>query len=137
MADVELAILNRLSTTAAITNQVGDRIYPHYVRQADRTTPYLVYKVGITPEMAFDGPVGVERATLQIAAVTDTEPEAVALSKLIQTAFDGQRGTWAGLVVQGCFVNQGGIEGSVLTEPTTEQIINFIRSLAVDVIYSV
>ena len=84
MSDIGPAFVTHLSGITAVTNLIAadgiTRLYPQYVREADRTYPYVLYHVTTESIEAFDGPGEVERARIELAAVTPLNtPDAIAV----------------------------------------------------------
>ena len=131
------AITTQLLGTSGVTAIVGTRIYPEYDRQINKTYPLAVYKVeNVTTYMANQGPTGFETADYVIAAIGETYADADAVASAIQTALDGQRGTWGNIVVQGVFLKQDGIADDVVTIPNTEEILLYTKELSFSVSYN-
>ena len=115
---------------------VSNRIYPDWARQQDKVYPLIVYMIeGVQAERAFDGAIGLESANVVIACVGTTYASAAAISDAVQAALDCQRGTWTGVVVQGCFLQDDGISDDVITVPQSEQITAYVRKLTFDIHY--
>ena len=135
MSDFDAALYLKLTNDAGVSAILGTRVYPSYDRQIDRVYPLAVYKLNVSPIPAFDGPSGVEQGTATIAAVATTDPGAKALADAIQAALDQQPGTWAGVVVQGMFLQPDGVRDDVVTEPSTEAILYYVKELTFDVTF--
>jgi hypothetical protein len=116
-----------------LTGVIGNtRVYPAYVREADKVYPLACYKIeNVTPQMASDGPTGLVSADYVIAAIDTTYNGSVTLANAIQTALDGA--TWTdntnGVVVQGCFLKDDGREEETVTQQDTEVILYFVTTL--------
>ena len=133
MSDIATAIVSRLAAVPAVTGIIADRVYPDYVRQADKVYPLAVYSIKINPVATFDGNPGIRYATLSLAAVDTTYEGASALAAAIETAIEGQSGTWDTIFVQGVFLQDNGISDDVVTEPTTEEILAYVKSMTFDI----
>ena len=131
------AIVYKLSSDAGVSAIVVDRIYPQYVRENDRLYPMIVYKIdNVDPQMTHDGPNGLESADLTLAAIGMSQVDARLLAEAIQTSINGSRGVWGDLTVQGCFLKDDGINDDVITEPTTEEILAYVKELSFTVWYA-
>ena len=129
------ALVSYLQADTALAALIVDRIYPEFDSPEDHLYPLAVYKLDVTPLMANDGPIGLETATLTIAAIAPTYAQAKDVGSALQTALDGKRGTWSGVVVQGAFLNDDGVTDDVVTEPTTRQILYYIKELTFTIAY--
>lgn len=136
MADIALAIVSVLNGNSGVTSLIGKRLYPQYDRSTDHIYPLGCYHVQITPITAFDGAPGIEYAVITIAGIGSTQASATAVANALKAALQNQTGTWAGVVVQGCFLQDNGIRDDVVTEPTTEEIICYVRELTFDLVYN-
>lgn len=130
-------VIAKLAASAAVAALVADRIYPQYVREADRRTPYLVLKIEqVEAIRTFAGPCGLETADLVIAAVGATQKEADTIARAVQTTLDyALHQTWGSVTVQGCFLKEDGINDDVVTQPETEEILAFVKQLDFSVTY--
>jgi hypothetical protein len=116
---------------------VSTRVYPEYVRAADVSYPYIVYKRENTSNgQSYTGATGLSACELVIAAVGKTQQQAEALSNAIAAAIDGDTSTWGACTVQGCWLSDDGINDEVVTEEETEQIIAYVKELRFDLRYS-
>ena len=136
MSDIALAIVEKLTTDPDVEQAIGGRIYPEYVKEADRVYPLVVMELQIGIAEGFDGPSGLEYAVAQIAAVAKSYSQAVAVAGLIKTALDGKSGTWADVEVQGAFLQPDGLKDDVVTDPKTEEILYYVRVLSFDLAYT-
>jgi hypothetical protein len=136
MADIATAVVSKLASVAGVTALIENRVYPSYDRQTDRTDPLAVYSLDITPITDFDGPTGVMTAVLEIAAIAETYAEAVALGKAIYAALEFQSGDWGGVTVQGCFMQDEGERDDKVTDPTSEEILFFVKSFRFDLTFN-
>jgi hypothetical protein len=136
MVDIAPAIFNRLTTDSGVTNLIGTRVYPSYDRQSDRIYPLVTYKFDITPQAAFDGTAGIEYAVGKFAAVATTYAGATQVADALYNSLEARSGTWAGVVVQGCYLQENGISDDVVTDPTTEEILYYVKVLQFDIQYS-
>lgn len=125
------AVFNLLSNDPGVRPIVAARIYPNYNRQDDRIYPLLVYKIeNESNYLTNDNAVSGASADIIIAAVTARYSDTAALARLILAAMDGAHGTWAGVKVQGIFSKDDAGTDDVVTEPTTEKILYYVKELS-------
>jgi hypothetical protein len=130
-------IFSKLTTTSAISAIVSTRVYPEYVRAADVSYPYVVYKrENISNGQSFTGGTGLSACELVIAAVGSNQQQAEALSNAIESALDGDTSTWGTCTVQGCWLSDDGVNDDIVTEQETEQIIAYVKELRFDIRYN-
>lgn len=133
---ISVSIKTQLAGNSGVRALVAARVYPDWARMQDKIYPLIVYEIsGVQVLRGMDGPIGLESAVVTIAAVGKTYDEAVKVSDAVQDALDCQLGTWAGVVVQGCFLQDDGITDEVFTATNTEQITAYIRKLTFDITY--
>lgn len=100
-ARAEHAIYSKLSTTLAITQLVGSRIYPNVIPQTS-TYPAIRYQRISGPRVhSLTGPSGLASPRFQIDAVAQSYLEAGAVADAVRVALDGFRGVVAGVSVEG------------------------------------
>lgn len=136
MADIATGIVSKLRDEAAVAAIIGTCIYPSYDRQSDRDYPLVVYKLDVSPITDFDGPTGVMSGVLNIAAIADTYAQAVALGKALYAALESQQGDWGGVTVQGCFMQDDGERDENVTDPTTEEILKYVKNFTFDLTFN-
>ena len=125
------AFYDYLATVEAITDLIGDRVYPQYVKLADKTPPLIVYKLDNTTSIVTysDGANALKSADIVITAVGKHYADAQAVADALVSALDGQSGTWGTVTVQGCFLHDDGISDDVITEPESEEVMYFVKEL--------
>jgi hypothetical protein len=115
------------------------RIYPEYVRMADKSYPQCVFSLdNYEPDIAMDGPVGTATIDLKIVAVDSTYSGADALGSQVANALDGTKGIWGdsdGLEVQGCFLSEMSNDSFVDTDMAT--ILYYVNQLTFHVVFVV
>ena len=141
MADLADAIFARLSTDSGVSAIVGSstaaRVYPVWDRVADHVFPLVVYKIDVSQDVAFDGPISLATGNIRIAAVARSYDAAVALANAIMASLIGASGTWAGVEVQGVFpAEQNSIADDVVNDPATENVLFYIRELTFDAAFT-
>jgi len=130
------AIFSQVTSNGPVAALIGTRLYPEYDKQADKVYPLAVYKVeNVTPLSTNTGSAGLESADVIIAAIAPKYADAATLARAIVNALDCQKGTWTGIVVQGCFLKDDGIADNVVTEPTTEEILYHVKEITFTVWY--
>lgn len=101
-----IAIVNKLSATAAVTAIVSTRITPQFTSQ-EPTFPALVYTVigSETPNTLAGKNRALKRYTVQIDCFAATETATAALAKLVVEALAPDGTPWTSTTdgVQGCF----------------------------------
>lgn len=97
---VEYAVRARLKAVTAITNIVGNRIYPNLLPQ-DVTLEAITYRKVSAPHVhAFGSDAGLSNPRFQIDAWADVYTEVITLAAAIQAGLSRFRGTIAGEVIQ-------------------------------------
>lgn len=111
--DLHPALFAFLVADAAIAASVPAgsgkyHIYPNVLPQSVQTTSIVYQEVSQLGDHHNEGPSGIARTRLQIAAWAKTPPAARALALLIKARLDGYRGTMgsggAAVTVQGVFL---------------------------------
>lgn len=100
----ERTLYSILSSTGAVTQLVGDRIYPVQIDQGAGLPAIAYQQISGPREHNVSGPIGWVRARYQITAWADTYLDAIDLATAIRVAVDGYSGTIAGLVIDHIFV---------------------------------
>lgn len=98
------AIYAKLSAAAALTALVGNRIEPAVASQLD-ARPFVTMEVE-SEEFGgtHAGSDGTATAILKLNCESTTYTNANAVAVAVRNALNFQKGTWGGIVVQGCFV---------------------------------
>lgn len=137
---ISKAIFNRLSTDAGVAaivstkdangNTIAVRVYPEDAHAFEKTLPLAVYKIeSATAIMAHDGPCGLNEGVVVIAAEAITYDGAATLGQAIDASLGNAKGTWAGIVVQGCFREDDGQSDDVFTLPVSEDLTIYVQQL--------
>jgi hypothetical protein len=127
----------KLSTTTAVSSLIGNRIYPEYDLSADKVYPLAVYKIeNVTPQLASDGPTGLESADYIIAAISPTYGQAQQVARAIYNALEGYSVTTDDIQIQGCFLKDDGFTDNVMTEQESERILFYITEASFQVWYA-
>ena len=114
----ERAIYSILSTTGAITQVVGDRIYPKKIEQGV-DLPAITYQQISGPRVYnVSGPIGWVPSRHQITAWATNNLQAADLAAAIIVAFGGLSGTVASLEIDHIFVEDEGDIESLSAENT-------------------
>ena len=108
----EKAIYSILSTTGAVTQLVGDRIYPVQIDQVAGLPAITYQQISGPREHNVDGPIGWVQARYQINCWTEGDSgaylEVCDLATAVREAIDGYSGTSASLVIDHIFVEDEG-----------------------------
>lgn len=111
------AIFGKLTDDPTVSGLLGDRVYPLQAVQFSRF-PLAAYEFGDSQyDQTYSGPSGLSSHAGTIACVGLTFDSAEALGNAVRTLINGQKGTWGGVTVLGCFVNDVGdaLESAVET----------------------
>ncbi len=132
MPTLSPTVFARLTTDAGVSAIVAERVYPLYVREADKVFPYACFKTeAVSSHMASDGPTGLYSADLIVAAVDKTLIGSAALADAIQKSLDGA--TWSdtpnNIRIQGSFLKDDGREELPVTDQDTEAILYYQTEL--------
>lgn len=127
------ALVGRLKGHAAVSAELGDRIYADWI---DRRNPYwpaaTVQLDSDEPDYHAGGVDGVRRASLTVTAWARTRAEATAAGDAIEARLSGSRGSWLGLAVLGCFTQSRDVQ----SEEATNHDLEFAgREITAEVIY--
>ena len=129
MSDIATAIVSRIQSETSLF------VYPEYVRENDNQYPLAVYQIKVTPCPTFSGDAGLRYATLTVAAIDTSYAGSATAAHAIETAINGQHGTWAGIVIQGVFLQDDGISDDVVTEPVSEMILAYVKTMTFDIAF--
>lgn len=100
------ALYGKLSGVSAVTNLVSTRIYPFGRVPQPPTFPHVSYDVGDAEYISsMGGASGLASNEIEITCMALTQSAAKELALEIRAALHGQRGTWGGVAVRGCFVS--------------------------------
>jgi len=106
MADIEDAIYSRLTTGTTV---VGLRVYPSLIDDSTTATPYIIYeKTSGEHVKCMTGMVGIAEAEFNILCVTSGTSaynSAKSIRNSVRLILDGKTGTWGGVNVRACFIN--------------------------------
>jgi hypothetical protein len=99
---LETALRSYVLADVAIAAAVGVRMYPRRLPQGP-TLPALVYQRVDTRRLHdFDGPDGLPRARVQIAAWASNVAGAWELANAVRARLDGYRGAWGDVTIGSC-----------------------------------
>jgi hypothetical protein len=97
--DIGKSIYNILSTTTAINNLVGTRIFPNVAAQSE-AFPFIIYDVqNDSPEDTKDGVANLDITNMMVSSYSDSYAEATKLGNYIRDALDRYSGTNSGVVI--------------------------------------
>lgn len=93
---IEEALARHLAADGRVAGIVGTRIYPGTIPQ-DQTLEAIAYQrvPDEGPIMSHQGPLGVEKARLQVTCQAQKYSEALTLAQAVKTALQGFRGPMA------------------------------------------
>jgi len=102
---IEKAIDSLLRSNATLTALVSGRIYPMIRDQADGL-PAVTFQIISAPRLhAFDGPIGMVQARIQINCFAADDPLGAAnISEIIRKAFDGFQGSPADVRIEALLI---------------------------------
>jgi hypothetical protein len=138
MASLGVSLFTQLQSISAITALVANRIYPQYQKLADKTYPAITYKVGqLSTINVYDPSMANALVSCQVTfdCIGQSYADSGAVASAVQKAFDGFSGTWGGTTIQGCFLEEDGINDYVETDEVTEEILTYIKEIAFKVWY--
>jgi hypothetical protein len=99
---LETALRSYVLADATVAALAGTRMYPRRLPQGP-TLPALVYQRVDTRRLHdFDGPDGLPRARVQIAAWAANVQGATDAAALVRARLDGYRGAWGDVEVGAC-----------------------------------
>ena len=100
------AIYSILVNTTAITDIVGQAIYPEIAPQG-KEMPFVIYQIDeVIPETTKDGPSCLDTYSINLIVFGKEYDELSLLSQEIRTALDRYRG-----IVEGVDIDQGNFKG--------------------------
>jgi regulator of RNase E activity RraA len=114
MTDAGQIIYARLKTIAGVTAIVGAgdaaRIWPHDQPPAERVYPLITYQcaMGDDGDMLNPGAMQLVSERIAISSIAETYDQAKELADAVcgdstAPALNNQKGTWGGVIVEGCF----------------------------------
>jgi hypothetical protein len=134
---IQEQIVSVLTTDSDVTNLIGNRVYPEYNLSADKVYPLAVYKVeNVSPQIASDGPTGLESCDFIVAAISPTYGQAQTLARTIYNALEGYQIRTDSIQVQGMFLKDDGFSDNVQTEQESERILYYICEVSMTCWYS-
>lgn len=94
------AIYNILSTTSAVTDIVGTKIYPEIAPQ-NESQPYIVYSVvSNNPTDTKEENGNVDEATIEVYCFNTKYSTAIDLGVAVRAALERKNGTFGGVKIQ-------------------------------------
>jgi hypothetical protein len=137
MSSPAQAIVSQLLDTDTITALVSNRIYPSLARIADLTYPMLVYRISdVSTLQTYSGTDGYTTCKVEIAAIGLNYNDPDALIWAVVSALDSQAGTWGGVTVQGCFLDEDGVSDDDAQETESEAFNEFIKRATFTMIFN-
>jgi Protein of unknown function (DUF3168) len=125
MASPGIAIVSILQQTGL----VGNNIYPNLARIGDGNYPMIVFKVSdVSTTQTYTGTDPLASCKVELAAIALTYGEADAIAWALVAALDNSSGTWGGVTVQGCFLDEDGISDDDAQETASESLNYFIKT---------
>lgn len=98
--DVYDALVARLKATAAVTDLVGQRIFPDEVPQGKLFPAVFYMTVSDTKDHFITEMSSLESPNIQLTTYADTKDGAAAVAEAIKTAINGYQGTLSGISIQ-------------------------------------
>ena len=125
------AINARLKADTAVNAIVAGRIYPH---MAAGVYPAVVYSED-TAEYPrhYTGSDGFTRTTVEVGCLARSYGAAIDLANAVRASLDGKAGTWGGVTVQGCFVQDE--TDDIIRDPAVAENKFYLRQQSYLVIY--
>jgi len=99
MPDIREAVYERLTSDAAITALVGNRVRPGILGQDDDYPAIRYETVSWVPPQDLRGSTSLVAVRVQIDVLALTIAEAATIADLVRNRFDGWSGTAAGLTI--------------------------------------
>jgi hypothetical protein len=131
VSDIASDTIQNLLNTSAVTTLVGTSVYPDWSTLADDSYPMIVCKIeGVTSTHTYGGTDSLTSCTINLACIGKSYSDAVSVANAVQDTLDGFSGTWGTTTIQGVFLNDDGVNDEVTTEPESEAILYFVRTLA-------
>jgi hypothetical protein len=103
MGTADEAIYGRLTTDAAASALLGDRVFKLYADQASAYPRAVVETADDERPRNYAGATGQLRCEATVTCIDRTYKGAKALARAVRDALDNQSGTWGGAVVQRVF----------------------------------
>lgn len=135
------AIYQKLISDATVTNIIGTRIYPNFIREPDKYDdegsalfPQASYEVKNPQyDTTYTGNSGLVFAdvTITVAALRYTQCETAAQS--IVNSLDQQSGTWGGVQVSRVFFQD--MDDATVTDASSEQILYYVKDITFNVVF--
>jgi hypothetical protein len=116
------ALFAKLSSDQSILDLTGNedgsaRIFPNYVREQDQVYPLMMYDAkDLDIDSCFDGDGGISTVSVTVRCIATNYDEAETLATALIKSLNNSSGTWGGLVVQGCFLDESGVTEEVIYE---------------------
>jgi hypothetical protein len=102
------AIYGKLTATTAVAALISTRVYPSQAVQF-AAFPLVAYDVTDSEyDQTYAGPSGLSSHVITLSCVGLTHDSAEAVAEAVITAVNAATGTWGGVIVRGCFVNDVG-----------------------------
>ena len=107
MATGTAAIRNILVNETEITNLIGDRIYPDWMKQDAEMPAIVLWTVSSTPYDTMSGGMGMEESRIRVECVSQTREQSDSIWLLVNKALSKtlRKGNYGG--VQVCSISQG------------------------------
>lgn len=116
-------ILSLIDSKTAITDEIGDRLFPKVIPQGETTFPQGTYrKVSVITNRNFDGGGKLIRASVDFAIAANSQKKADEIVQTFKDELEDETGTFAGYEIRTvAYVDSG--EGSWL-DVTKKQTSN-------------
>ena len=126
--DICMAVFNHLTEDFAITEMVGDRIYPIIMPQ-NSVMPAIVYSPTLGKyDTALQHDTGYTRQTIQLNCHDKTFKGARRLSRLVKSSLQDYKGLMSGLDVQAVFIKSDFMgNGNTSEKYSTEEYMAVIE----------
>jgi len=119
------SIYNQLSTSSAVTNLVGTRIYPNNIKERE-AFPQLVYEIkNNVRDDSLNGETGLASIEVTIIAVSLSYATTDSIADAVASALHNQTGVWSGVTVQGCFLTD--IVDDTVVETESDRILYYLK----------
>jgi hypothetical protein len=125
------AIHARLTSDPAVSAIIAGRVFPH---MATGTYPAVVYAED-TAEYPrhYTGSDGYTRTTAEIGCLARSYGAAIDLAAAVRAALDNKAGTWGGIDVQGCFLQDE--TDDIIRDPNVAENRYYLRQQSYLVVY--
>jgi len=98
------AIRSKLVATSAVTTLVSTRVYVGLAAK-DAALPHIVFTQVSGPRVDdLDGPEGLAHPRMQVTSWDDGFAGVQTLADLVRTTLDGSSGSWGGVTVADCIL---------------------------------